>query len=173
MKKQISCCSESPPAYKVGPAEGETIEVTPSSYPKVEEGQDRITAVLNVYHEHVGCQPHSDEASFSKKLKTVEQPYARNLSVSDKPLALDTGWLDDPGYVLVRNVTKLGLSVIPSEEQQKEFDEKVVVVRNSDSEAGWSVQPGGFFMGEMEKESTVTLRCLSGTADVSLTIFPR
>jgi len=155
----------------------ESVEVIAQTSPRLDQGQDRITAVLNVYHEHFGDQPHSNNVTLSESLETVEQPFVRKMEVGTERMPLETGWLDEPGYVLLENVTGQRPTVIPSESEKEELARKCVTVHNDlgppSAAPGWVIRPGRFFFGEVPEGSQLTLKCLHGTADIRLTVFPR
>lgn len=140
---------------------------------QVLEDVDRITANINVYHEHHGEQPHPAASAFSAFLETIEQPYGRRVRLqAGEPVALETGWVERVGMVLIENRTGKAKKKNPTEEEKADIAKRVVRV-TAGGGPGWIVRPGRFMFVEVEDASSVMLQCLHETADLYLNIFPR
>ena len=150
-----------------------TVEVQQSRSPQLTPTQDRITAVLNMYHEHHGEQPFCVPCTFSSATSTVEQPFSRRVTVEKDPIPLDTGWIDDVGYILLENKTGESPQTIPSEEEEEELALTILKVTAGNGGIGMLVRPGRFLFVELEDASTVWLSAAHNTVSAIVHVFPR
>jgi len=136
---------------------------------------DRITAMCTLYHEHFGEQPVSSEASFSAMLDTDDgEVYMRKrVKVGVDWTDLDTGWVTEPGYVLVTNVTGQGTHLTPTAEQM-EVNGKCIVEVGVAGQRCHHISPKRFFVVDCIPQEALQVRCPSGgSAQINIVVFPR
>jgi hypothetical protein len=140
---------------------------------KVQE-RNRLTCVLNLYHEQDDEQPEGFRLAFSDKLHLSSQRYNRRLKIGEDPVALDVGWFspDEIGTLLVENLEGTRFSIVPSEEELADVAKRIIHVYHPGSPS-WLIPPRRFLLAHPEDASGLLLRCGHGRARVSLTIIPR
>ena len=68
---------------------------------------DLLGVVEMLYHRVHGIDTKGVEKRFSRSLQTKEQLYQRNCVVGEDWIALDLGWIKEPGMIHVANSEKL------------------------------------------------------------------
>lgn len=135
---------------------------------------DRLTARISVHHQQPGSNPDSEEISFSTVMPNGDQAYKRRVRLpagADQPL--DTGWVENPGYVLVRNDTNTGHGRNPTEEEKAQLEATYVVISFGGMPA-IRVAPGRACLFELAGlGAPVTIRCAENTATIGLFVAPR
>lgn len=63
----------------------------------------RVSVVESVYYQAVGEQPTPYLHKFSRTLASDEQPYQRRVKVGELWAPLDTGWITQPGMLILAN----------------------------------------------------------------------
>lgn len=136
--------------------------------------RDRLTVVVQSYHQHSGRQPTQDTSSVSRILETREPAYRRPMTVGESPEPIDLGWLRGKPLSLlsIRNVTGSALRVNPSPQERQRIDAAVVVLERAGGEKVALVRPGMFFFGEVPDPESLTIRCESGEAELDLIAYP-
>lgn len=139
------------------------------------ETKDRMTVQFMAHHEHHGEQPHSVQVGYSAFLEGMEQPVSRRLQVGPEWSAINTEWLQSPGAILLQNKTGKVTIVQPSPEELAVQALQVLEVCLEEGEAAAKllVRPGGFLFIEPERASGVRMRCQSGTAPVTVNVYPK
>ena len=150
-------------------------EASAPSVPK-----DFLTVVETVYHRPFGQEPKSAEFRFSRELETNEQVYERRLKVGEEWQPLDCGWLgDNVGMLSIHNHEGESLQVNPTDEEQESISKRIVelaydYVDMSEYDYGsWLVPPGESFRGYPRSPKELRIRCQSGTAWITLYLYPR
>jgi hypothetical protein len=140
---QTSCCSASQHLYdeKVTAmddainedAEEVTVHKSPASSPLIEH--DRITMILQLHHQTDGDAPTSVRIALEQLTRKDEEPYTKRLKVTpDKPTEIDFGWLENPGVIVLHNITNNVPHKIPTIEEKNAAEASYLVLRmKSDS----------------------------------------
>lgn len=134
---------------------------------------DRLTAMLQVSHESCGVQPIQVLTSFSALLNFKEQPYQRHLKIGPDPMPLDTGWVDNPGYVIIQNKRTLPPGRQPTEEE-KQAQESHRIFLGSEDALFFEIAPGRFFIGELFNKTAAwhwKIRSSAGECPATVTVF--
>lgn len=132
--------------------------------------RNRITCVLNLYHEQHGEQPVGTRLAFSELLRVNAQCYSRRMRVGEKEVPLDTGWLspEDVGYIVIENHEGSNLQTNPSPEERQDIEQRLLLVQMTPQ-----VAPRRFILLQPQDFSSISLRCLHGSAKASITVYPR
>lgn len=142
----------------------------------------RLAGVDVVYFQAANQSPQSTECRFSRMLVSEDLPYTHPLQkVGEDWIPFDLGWLKDCGcsHLVVRNHEGKFVHVQPTEEQRKQVEARVLQIG---VQIGDHVEPIAFIppsehAGESSRFSPVDItklriRCLSGEARFTATIFP-
>ena len=138
--------------------------------------RDRVTVVETVYHRQVEKQrdPFSTDSRFTRYLETQQQVYQRQLEATEDWQPLDCGWLPDAGMLLIQNDEGLFLPKNLTKEEQKELSQKVIELSfGAGCSGSWWVLPGESMRGYPTTTDGLEIRCQKGTAEFTLTLFPR
>lgn len=139
------------------------------------ELQDRQTTVIRIHHEHVGDTPASVEIIEERRLSLTEQSYQRRIKVSGGGIPLDCGWIqfEDVGTFILENQEGKDLQHIPSEEERKEIESRLVYVSFSGKkDESFIVRPGGFFIGDPQNAANIRLYC-DKIVRCKITVIPK
>lgn len=142
-----------------------------------------LIVVEQVYFQGAGGQPTSTESRFSRQLQTDEQPWHCQMTLTEKWVPLDCGWVVEAGMLVVKNEAGRGLQVYPDEEEKRAIVVSIVEVTAAaqvieadmglDYHAQWLVLPGESLRAQPADLRSIRLRCAAGTCRVSITIVPR
>lgn len=69
--------------------------------PKLETLPGRIVVVERIYHSVPGRNPTSIDRGFGRQLVSREKPYEREMTLSQEWRAIEIGWIDKVGTVVV------------------------------------------------------------------------
>jgi len=132
---------------------------------------DRLTCILMVRHEHGGDDPKSIDCRYSALLETKEQMYSRRLKVGQNWVEIETGWVNSPGLLVIQNhPTKFATN--PTKEQRDE-DQKRFLEISYDGNKPWLVSPGRFFVAQPSDLAGCKMRCVQGTAEITISAIPQ
>lgn len=136
--------------------------------------QDRVTVVEKVYHQTAGEEPFAVENTFSRNLKTQEQPYSRRCTATEEWQPLDCGWLKgNVGMLIISNLAGTGLTTIPSGDERAEIEKQVLEICDEDCVDGaWLIPPGEAMRGIPKDASRLCVRCQSGSIKYKLSLIP-
>lgn len=149
-----------------------SIGVPPLSNSSIQTN-DRVTVACTLTFEHRGDQPVQaaavyDYLTFSQGV----EPYTRRIEATEQWTKLDTGWVTEPGTVIIQSLVGSNLAVHPSPEEAQRMARKILLVSFSESaEQAFRVPPRGMFYGQPTGDLFV--RCEQGEANYRLTIFPK
>lgn len=99
--------------------------------------------------------------------------YSRPLNLTEDPMPLDVGWLEDNAGLIGLVYPKIKYPIVPKPEQLLEDQKKVIAVTFKDSDENWIVPPGMPFFGFPSDHGQVLLSCLYGSAKAKLYVFPK
>ena len=136
--------------------------------------RNRLTCVLNLYHEQHGEQPTGMRLTFSESLSVNAERYQRRMRVTEQAIPLDLGWFkpDEVGLILVENLEGLHLQVHPSDEERADLELRVLEVGEPDCSC-WFIPPRRFLLGYSSDPGSITVRSQHGTIKMGITIYPR
>ncbi len=137
--------------------------------------RNRITCVLQLYHEQDGEQPDGIRLAFVAASKYNVQRYQRRMKIDSTDNPLDIGWFKphEVGSILIENLEGKGLQVQPTDEEREDIARRIIEVRQDGETSSWLVPPGGFILGNPSDPSKVRLSCQHGSAKIGLSIYPR
>lgn len=137
--------------------------------------RNRITCVLQLYHEQDGEQPDGVRLAFVAPSKYNVQRYQRRMKIDEADNPLDIGWFKphEVGSILIENLEGKGLQVQPTDEEREDIARRIIDVREAGGTSSWLVPPGGFFLGCPSSAEKVLIRCQHGSAKIGLSIYPR
>jgi hypothetical protein len=138
--------------------------------------RNRITAVLNVYHEQSGEQPKQVSLSFSGMLEINQESYSRRLHALSEWAKLDCGWVhaEDVGFIVVENIEGKHPTVNPTEKQKAEIAARIIEIAFEGAlDFSWPVPPQMFFFAVAERAADLRIRCRSESAQYRITVLPR
>ena len=140
----------------------------------------RITVVEHLYHyADEQSQPTSIESIFTRHLKSDEQPYIRILKLTEDWIPLDKGWVEEVGTIVIKNMEGTRYTVNPTDEERKVVESRIVEIGYHNSlslnlatafqlvppqESSGRITPADWF--------SLRVRCRSGVAKITLTVYP-
>ncbi len=133
--------------------------------------EDRITLSCVLHFEQFGEEAVTgvSEGSFTQK-QSEEPAFQRWVYATEDLEPMDTGWVDDVGYVLLESRVGRGLSLNPSSEQEAEMKKQIVEVRTSTDAAPMLLFPGLPLMAFFTEPPL--LRCRHGKCKIHVTVIP-
>lgn len=139
--------------------------------------QDRMTAVLNLYHQQHDENPTEHAVRASRMLETKHQAYQRKLSLpdgADHATTLDCGWVPpaDVGFLVVENRTGTGQATYPTPEEKARL-ESLVVYLDLGGSMPLEILPGLFYAGPVPNPSLVRHWAGGRGSKVTITVLPR
>jgi len=146
----------------------------------------RLSITEQVYHQSPDSDPTGIAMHSSRWLESDEQPWVRKTRIGGEWTVLDTGFVTDPGTVVIQNAAP-SFRINPTAEERREADAKTLVLAKLVHAEGCSLIPGcGPYIdefaeiapGESIRVSPLDLRdwrikCRSGYAQVTITAFPK
>lgn len=156
----------------------------PENMPQVQpiEVPDRLTINLMMFHEHHGDSPHQVQSVMWGCLETKDQTWSRRGVIGETPEPIPLGWFTSPeriGYIVLENLEGRTGQVRPTKAEQDAVAGRVIQIGCLDDGPGYQtglqllVKPGWPQPLFPSTLNGLTMRCLSGTAQYRLTIFPR
>lgn len=139
--------------------------------------RDRLTAQVNIYHEHWGEQPVAAHCSTQRFLDTQEQPFQRRITVGPEWVPLSRAWgtmLESVGVILLENRAGRSLMVTPTDEEWEVIQDSVIQVAIQ-KEAHFPfarIVAGAFLLLEPEEPELLHVRCPHPTP-LLVWAFPR
>lgn len=134
----------------------------------------RLSVVQMVYHQQPDGQPTVQEARYSRWLESDEQPYLRRMTVGEEWVALDVGWVEKAGMLVLRNEGGPPSPVKLTPEQKAEAAAKVIEVGFTEGLTGqvWLIPPGESMAGVPRNAKELRVRCQSGEVKLSVCVLP-
>ena len=133
----------------------------------------RLVVVENIYHQESGRQPTSVESNYTRFLKTDEEVYRRRMKVGENWMSIESGWIEKPGMIILKNEEVYRGAVNPTPDEIKEVQKKIVEVSSSTlPDCSWFILPGENMRGIPKDLSNIRLRCQHSTAMVSIILIP-
>lgn len=144
----------------------EATELAYQRRPKITNA--RIVIVETATVVPMAGSPQQTVSRFSRPLTTDEQPYVRQLKITDAWTPLDTGWFAGQ---------PCGMMLLANQEKDREAVVEMLLTDCPTPSAGkwrpeWLVLPGESMRGCPCDLSVVRLRCRKGIALVTLTLYP-
>ena len=136
------------------------------------EDKDRMTARLDMYYEKYNEEPtYVNSVMESLVPPTEEEPYQRKLKIDESWRALDIGWIERVGYILIQN-TGRSFTVHPTDEVKEEEEKKSILIRSGDGDGDWEIPHKGFLLVKPTDVSKVELRCALKETVIHISVFP-
>lgn len=137
---------------------------------------ERVTVILKVHHVGIGLPTTSKDLAFDDACEQDgQQVWDRRFPVGSewKPLA-DKSWVENPGVIVVHNLTAPARHVQPTEEQKAIAAAAVLQIAAGDDGRGMlTVYPGRFILIEAADLSEWSVRSAAGDALAGVTVYPR
>jgi hypothetical protein len=147
----------------------EAIAVKPSD---ALEDYDRITARLDFYYEKFNENPiYSSHVLEAVLPQSEEDVYKRKVKVDQDWIAIDTGWLENVSYILIKN-TKKAYSVHPSKEEQDSDKNKNILVRYDKGDPLFTIDKGSFLLFKPMDVTKIQISSPEGSTKVELIVMP-
>jgi len=131
---------------------------------------DRLTVVETMaFMAHKGTRVPPVESKYCRVLSHSDRPYQRTYKVGETPGPLDLGWAREwpaVGLIHVSNDEGKYNSFIPTPKEVQERALKIVELGD------WLIYPGESMRGVHKDIQTLLVRCRSGFAEITITIFP-
>lgn len=140
------------------------------------ERGDRITSVLNFYHETQDDPTEGVRVAMSLNLEEKIQPYIRRLTIGNDWTPLDMGWVHKPGYMVIENTTRVNPQRVPTPEEVKAVSETIVQIgceTDRYEKVLFWIRPGTFIVAELDPGFKPILRSLKGQAKINLTLVSK
>lgn len=136
----------------------------------------RVTVVETVHHQLPDAEPATVETRFQRWLESDEQLYRRTLRVGAEWTPIDTGWVESPAVLLLRNDREM-FAVQPTEEEKTMAAGKVleIGVRLDGADAVvplFAVHPGHSFRAEPLAVKSLRVRCRVGSTKCTVAAVP-
>ena len=131
-----------------------------------------LTVVEQVYYRARDENPTHIETRYSRVLSTDEQIYVRRLNVGEEWYDIGTGWIERCAMIVIQNEEGKGLQQIPTVEQQKEIDSRVVELGYGEI-ALFKILPKESFRGTPSLDfKKLMVMCINGTARIRIHLIP-
>lgn len=134
---------------------------------------NRFTFVGNFHFDQHGEAPISQDFRLQTMLEHAYQPLIRRLVISAKDTAIEPQWIpiEFVGYLILENRAGSGMLTTPTVEEVEQLREMIFTVRYKDAKKGFTVRPGGLFMGSPEDASELVLRAVNEPVNVNMYLF--
>lgn len=136
----------------------------------------RLSLVEMLYHARPGQSPTAVETRIYRWLATNEQPYIRQLLIGGCWTFLEYGWVKEPGVLHVKNEEGFKYQTFPTEQQRLEVESRILllgVVTEDRVEPFTMVHPGFSQRVDVPEDKRYALRCVTGTAQTTVTVLSR
>ncbi len=139
---------------------------------------DRLTAQLHLAHQTTGEDPSQVMVSFSHLIPVSgDEPYSRRADIKGEWTPLDTGWVTQPGHLVLRNITSTGKQVKADEDEKRKLQETILEIfvgatPKKSTKGHWKVLPGRFFVGDTCDASRVWVRAKKHTVKLRIHVIP-
>lgn len=131
-----------------------------------------LTTVEQVYLQQAGQEPICVESRYSEAIQTEEQPWIRRKLIKEEWQPLDTGWVNPPGVVCLKNeATKRQVNPTPEETQEDAQKILVLAIEADDNTIFTEISPGTSCRLKLVRVPFI--RCLRGQTHMSLLCCPR
>lgn len=136
--------------------------------------KSRIGCRVQAFHQQPNAPPAVADPAWGRFVESDEQPWVRQLTVGPEWQALDCGWVERAGLMVLQNTEGKFPQVIPTEEERAAVAARVVELayKPCPAFATWVVRPGAAHVGEPGDVKLLRVRCRSGTARCTLYLFP-
>lgn len=141
--------------------------------------QDRVTATVNIYHEHVGDQPLGVQGVYTRFSEVSEEAYiTRRMKLTSEWTKLDLGHFKDCpqniGLFCIENQTGRDALLRPTLEQLRLLEGSVIEVSTTSGKDYWIVPPGGMVFPMFHSDITIVeVRAPVEGTKMKLCLFPR
>jgi hypothetical protein len=109
---------------------------------------------------------------FTREIESDEQPYTRRKVATEEWQALDHGWVEKCGMMLVRNNEGRFYAVNPTPEQRAEADKRVIEISFNGVDVHLVVRPTEVIRFSPVDVRQIKLRCRHDTAKYELYLIP-
>ena len=136
---------------------------------------DRLTAIIQTYHQQVGEQPVSMQTRYSHQLQGTDESWQRKSTVEAKWTSLKSWgpWVDSCGLLLIINKEAKHASN-PSEEQMEHDAKQTLGLRfGTKGEPQILIRPGRFMALEPFQWQDLQMKCLDTSTKVHVFMVPR
>lgn len=134
---------------------------------------DRITTITTVNYQPYGENPTQIRVAKCRQIDNSEQPYERRVVIDSEWKPIDAGWIKDPpGLLVVRNCEGR-YAFIPSDEERRRVDNRIIEIRYADSGGGFLIRPGEALSCTPSTVAGLEIRCQSETALAVINVYPR
>lgn len=134
----------------------------------------RFVVVESIYHQHHGRQPTGTEHRYQRWLSSNDQPYVRELHLTEEWAPLDCGWLKSASLLHLHNIPP-SYKTYPTPGEAATNASKIIEVGllvHPPITVCFVVPPGETFRASPANLTPLYLRCRRGTANCTLTLFP-
>lgn len=131
---------------------------------------DRVTAYIQLIHQCLDRPSTPLQWSWSRRLETKDQPYYRTgVKVGPEAKPLDTGWVEQPGPILIINE---GAAEPGTVERLEEAKLKTLHIHH-DSGPPWLIPPGELMLGRHSQPDKLLVSCPGGETRYTIFVLPR
>lgn len=140
---------------------------------------NRLAVVENVYFHPVDDDAIQIESVYNRFIKSDELPYSRTTNVDGEWKQLEPGWVQEASLLIVRNLEGRFTQTIPTPEERKEAEAKVLVLAVSLQTSKEPTMPIAVLLpGESLRYTPwdctkLWIRCQAGTAKYNFQFFPK
>lgn len=134
--------------------------------------RNRVAVVETVYFQAHGEQPLPPiESRYYRWLNSEEQPYNRNLKLTETWTRLDMGWLGDAGLLVIHNVPER-LQTQPTDKERLAMANKVIELTYDTANPEWVILPGESLRAHPTRAKDLFIRCRSGECRAYINVIP-
>lgn len=136
---------------------------------------DRLTAIIQTYHQQVGEQPVTMQTRYAHALQGTEESWQRKSTVEAKwtPLKSWGSWVESCSLLLIINKEAKHPSN-PTEEQIEHDAKQTLGLRFGDKgESQMLIRPGRFMVLEPFQWQDLQMKCLDTSTKVHIFMVPR
>lgn len=134
----------------------------------------RLSVIDAVYYQSPQGEPVVTESRFARWLSTTEQPYSRRLLIGEDWTALDTGWLEQTGMLVLENEGLPPGPEQPSAEERAAAPARILEVACCGMNRGcWIIPPGESMRAQPDgNPAQIRVRCRQGQTHCKVTLYP-
>lgn len=139
----------------------------------------RLAVVENVYFHPQNDDAVQIESVYNRFLKSDELPYSRTTNVGTEWKQLEPGWVQEASLLIVRNLEGRFTQMIPTPEERREAEAKVLVLAVSTQVSKEPTIPIALLLpGESLRYTPwdctkLWIRCQVGVAKYNFQFFPK
>lgn len=133
---------------------------------------DRMTIVLNIYHQHPGEDANHVSNVESRLLNNACEIYSRRIEVMPEWKTIDLGWVGNmAGMIVIQNIEDKDLTKLPSPEEKELIQSKTILL-SYDRVKSFEIKVGSCHYCTPTHLEDLFISCPTGKALARITVIP-